>query len=49
MSIQVYNVLSRQKEEFKPINPDLVTMYVCGPTVYDYRTSATPRPTSRLT
>jgi len=35
MPIQVYNVLTRQKEEFKPINPDLVTMYVCGPTVYD--------------
>ncbi len=35
MSIQVYNVLTRQKEEFKPLNPDLVTMYVCGPTVYD--------------
>ena len=35
MSIQVYNVLTRQKEAFKPINPDLVTMYVCGPTVYD--------------
>lgn len=36
MSIQVYNVLTRQKEEFKPLNPELVTMYVCGPTVYDY-------------
>src|SRR5512143_3907318 len=35
MTIQVYNVLTRQKEEFKPLNPDLVTMYVCGPTVYD--------------
>jgi cysteinyl-tRNA synthetase len=35
MPIQVYNVLTRQKEEFKPINPDLITMYVCGPTVYD--------------
>jgi len=35
MSIQVYNVLSRQKETFTPLNPDLVTMYVCGPTVYD--------------
>src|SRR5512136_94587 len=34
MTIQVYNVLTRQKEEFKPIDPDLVTMYVCGPTVY---------------
>jgi cysteinyl-tRNA synthetase len=35
MTIQVYNVLTHQKEEFKPLNPDLVTMYVCGPTVYD--------------
>ncbi len=35
MTIQVYNVLTRQKEDFKPVNPDLVTMYVCGPTVYD--------------
>ncbi len=35
MSIQVYNVLTRRKEEFKPIDPDLVTLYVCGPTVYD--------------
>jgi cysteinyl-tRNA synthetase len=35
MTIQVYNVLTRQKEDFKPINPELVTMYVCGPTVYD--------------
>jgi len=35
MTIQVYNVLTRRKEEFKPINPDRVTMYVCGPTVYD--------------
>lgn len=36
MALQVYNSLSRQKEEFKPINPDFVTMYLCGPTVYDY-------------
>lgn len=35
MPIQVYNVLSRQKEAFTPLNPELVTMYVCGPTVYD--------------
>jgi cysteinyl-tRNA synthetase len=35
MSIHVYNVLTRRKEEFTPLNPDLVTMYVCGPTVYD--------------
>ena len=36
MPLRVYNVLTRQKEEFKPLNPELVTMYVCGPTVYDY-------------
>ncbi|MCL4547907.1 MAG: cysteine--tRNA ligase [Bacteroidetes bacterium] len=32
----IYNTLSRKKEEFRPINPDFVTMYVCGPTVYDF-------------
>ena len=30
-----YNDLSRQKEEFKPIQPGKVSMYVCGMTVYD--------------
>jgi cysteinyl-tRNA synthetase len=33
MSLKVYNTLSRNKEEFKPINPPYVGMYVCGPTV----------------
>lgn len=32
----IYNTLTRKKEEFKPIDPPNVTMYVCGPTVYDY-------------
>jgi len=32
--LQVYNTLSAEKEEFSPINKDLVGMYVCGPTVY---------------
>ncbi len=36
MSLTIYNVLSREKEPFKPIQEGLVTMYVCGPTVYDY-------------
>ena len=35
MSLKVYNTLTRQKEEFEPLNPQQVTMYVCGPTVYD--------------
>ncbi len=30
----VYNTLSRTKEEFEPLNPPFVGMYVCGPTVY---------------
>ncbi len=35
MPLKVYNVLSRQKETFEPIVPNTVSMYVCGPTVYD--------------
>lgn len=34
--LQFYNTLTRKKEEFTPINPPLVTMYSCGPTVYNY-------------
>ncbi len=30
----IYNTLSRRKEEFKPVTPGRVGMYVCGPTVY---------------
>jgi cysteinyl-tRNA synthetase len=36
MTIQVYNVLTRKKEAFKPIHEGRVNMYVCGPTVQDY-------------
>lgn len=32
----IYNTFTRQKEEFQPLNPPEVTMYMCGPTVYDY-------------
>jgi len=32
----IYNTLSKKKEEFIPKNPPKVTMYVCGPTIYDY-------------
>ena len=34
--LSIYNTLTRKKEEFIPINPNEVRMYVCGPTVYDY-------------
>ena len=33
--LKIYNTLKREKEEFKPINPNQVRMYVCGVTVYD--------------
>ena len=33
--LKIYNTLKRKKEEFKPINPNQVGMYVCGVTVYD--------------
>ncbi len=32
----IYNSASRKREEFVPRNPDLVTMYTCGPTVYHF-------------
>lgn len=32
--LQIYNTLTRKKEDFKPINPPHVGLYVCGPTVY---------------
>jgi cysteinyl-tRNA synthetase len=35
MTIRLYNTLSRQKEDFAPIDVAKVRMYVCGPTVYD--------------
>ncbi|GAB6101927.1 cysteine--tRNA ligase [Thermococcus atlanticus] len=36
MGIRVYNTLTKQKEEFRPLRKGEVRMYVCGPTVYDY-------------
>ena len=34
-NLKLTNSLTRQKELFKPINPKKITMYACGPTVYD--------------
>lgn len=34
--MKIYNTLTNQKEEFKPIHEGKVMMYVCGPTVYNY-------------
>ncbi|MBN2146866.1 MAG: cysteine--tRNA ligase, partial [Anaerolineales bacterium] len=35
MALRIYNTLTRQKEIFETVQPGKVTMYVCGPTVYD--------------
>ncbi|MBE7030955.1 MAG: cysteine--tRNA ligase [Ruminococcaceae bacterium] len=42
--MKLYNSLTRQKEEFKPIEPDKVRMYSCGPTVYNFFHIGNARP-----
>jgi cysteinyl-tRNA synthetase len=42
--MKVFNTLSRQKEEFVPLEPLKVKMYVCGPTVYNYIHIGNARP-----
>ncbi|MGF7431871.1 cysteine--tRNA ligase [Thermoanaerobacterium thermosaccharolyticum] len=34
--MKIYNTLTRKKEEFVPLNDNIVNMYVCGPTVYNF-------------
>ncbi len=36
MTLRLYNTLTRRIEEFEPLVPGRVTMYTCGPTVYDH-------------
>ena len=36
MGMKIYNSLSRRLEDFEPLTPEQVTIYSCGPTVYDY-------------
>ncbi|WEN16650.1 cysteine--tRNA ligase [Rhodanobacter sp. AS-Z3] len=36
MPISLYNSLTRRSEPFAPLDPERVTMYLCGPTVYNY-------------
>ncbi|PWB93775.1 cysteine--tRNA ligase [Methylosinus sporium] len=42
--LKLYNTLTRAKEEFRPLDPANVRMYVCGPTVYDYAHIGNARP-----
>ena len=42
--MEIYNTLTKRKEEFKPLEPGKVKMYVCGPTVYNYIHIGNARP-----
>lgn len=44
MSLRLYNTLHRGKEDFVPLDPKHVRMYVCGPTVYDHAHIGNARP-----
>ncbi|MGG6312235.1 cysteine--tRNA ligase [Paenibacillus macerans] len=44
MALQIYNTLTRAKEEFVSLTPGKVNMYVCGPTVYGYIHIGNARP-----
>lgn len=44
MTIKIYNTLTHEKEEFRPIEEGKVKMYVCGPTVYNYIHIGNARP-----
>src|SRR4026207_1275112 len=44
MVLKLYNTLTRTKEEFRPLDPNNVRMYVCGPTVYDFAHIGNARP-----
>ena len=36
MSLHLHNSLTRRREPFAPLDPACPTMYLCGPTVYNY-------------
>ena len=42
--MKIFNTMSRMKEEFKPIEPGKIRMYVCGPTVYNFIHIGNARP-----
>ena len=42
--MKIFNTLTREKEEFVPIEPGKVKMYACGPTVYNFIHIGNARP-----
>ena len=43
-TLRLHNTLSRQKEDFIPVDNNHVKMYTCGPTVYNYAHIGNARP-----
>ena len=44
MTLSLYDTMARAKRRFVPVDPSRVTMYVCGPTVYNYAHIGNARP-----
>jgi cysteinyl-tRNA synthetase len=44
MTLRLFNTLTKSKEDFAPLDPKNVRMYVCGPTVYDFAHIGNARP-----
>ena len=44
MALRLYNTLTRRKDNFTPLDPERVRLYVCGPTVYDRAHIGNARP-----
>ena len=44
MTFTLYNTMTAKKEEFEPLVPNTVTLYVCGPTVYNLAHIGNARP-----
>src|SRR5712671_1533119 len=44
MDLRLYDTMARAKRPFVPVDPARVTMYVCGPTVYNYAHIGNARP-----
>jgi cysteinyl-tRNA synthetase len=44
MTLRLYNTMTRTKEDFTPLDPKNVRLYVCGPTVYDFAHIGNARP-----
>jgi cysteinyl-tRNA synthetase len=44
MALQLYNSMTRRKDELVPLDPEKLRLYVCGPTVYDFAHIGNARP-----